>query len=157
MIKVVLAIAGSTALVCAPAAWADVLYLGGTGQQGAPTAAQMAWLVDGHIVSPGPQEQLVGIDYPADLWPFVGTLSLDRSVARGTSTLDDVIRGPGDEFTIAGVSQAAVVINYEKRRLVAAPPAPGKTIEFVTLGDTLQRQLQPDGQPSAATGSDENA
>ena len=36
MIKVPVAIAGTTALVCAPA---DVLYLGGTGQQGMPTQA----------------------------------------------------------------------------------------------------------------------
>lgn len=35
MIKVFVAVAGSSAWVCAPAGWADVLYLGGTGQQGA--------------------------------------------------------------------------------------------------------------------------
>lgn len=37
MKKSFVAIASTTVLVCAPAAWADVPYLGGTGQQGPST------------------------------------------------------------------------------------------------------------------------
>lgn len=134
MIKVFVAIAGTTALVCAPAAWGEVLYLGGTGQQGAPTQEQMAWLINDHIVSTTDPGELNGIDYPADLWPLVGTLSLDRSVLDGTNRLDETIRTADGAVTVVGVSQGAVVINYEKRRLLASPP-PNGDIEFVTLGD----------------------
>jgi hypothetical protein len=126
MIKVLVSVAGSAAVVCAPAAWADVLYLGGTGQQGRPTQDAMAWLVNDGIVDP---DKLVGINYPADLWPVVGPLSLDESVAKGTNRLDRAIPkadGP--------VSQGAVVINYEKRRLMKAPN-PRADVSFVTLGD----------------------
>lgn len=88
MIKVLVAIAGSTVLVCAPAAWADVLYLGGTGQQGTPTQAQMAWLIDGNIVPTDDPDELIGVGYPAQLWPVVGTLSLDRSVREPSGATD---------------------------------------------------------------------
>ena len=131
MIKVLVAVAGSTVVVCAPAAWADTFYLGGTGQQGAPTQKQMAWLVNDKIVEP---DKMVGIDYPAQLWPVVGTLSLDKSVRQGTGNLDGVIPGATGPVTVVGVSQGAVVINYEKRRLMAASDPRGD-IEFVTLGD----------------------
>lgn len=134
MIKVLVAIAGSTALVCAPAAWADVLYLGGTGQQGTPTQAQMTWLIDGNIVPTDDPDELIGVGYPAQLWPVVGTLSLDRSVRDGTNTLDAMIPGTEGPVTVVGVSQGAVVINYEKRRLAAAA-YPSGGISFITIGD----------------------
>jgi len=135
MIKAVFAVAGSAALVCAPAAWADVLYLGGTGQQGAPTQAQMAWLINDGLVPPDVQpDDLVGIDYPAELWPFIGTMSLGRSVRAGAETLDGAIASAGGPVTVVGASQGAVVINYEKRRL-AARSSPRDDIAFVTLGD----------------------
>jgi hypothetical protein len=134
MLKVLVAIAGSTAMVCAPAAWADVLYLGGTGQQDAPTKAGMAWLINEGIVTTTDPDDLVGVDYPADLWPLVGTLSLDKSVAAGTNTLDGLIPAADDPVTVVGVSQGAVVINYEKRRLMAESN-PRTDIDFVTLGD----------------------
>ncbi|GFG51460.1 PE-PPE domain-containing protein [Mycolicibacterium agri] len=135
MIKAVCAVAGSAALVCAPAAWADVLYLGGTGQRGAPTQAQMAWLINDGLVPPDLQpDDLVGIDYPADLWPFVGTMSLGRSVRAGAETLDGAIATAEGPVTVVGASQGAVVINYAKRRMAAAP-SPRDDIAFVTLGD----------------------
>jgi PE-PPE domain len=121
-------------MVCAPAAWADVLYLGGTGQQGAPTKAGMAWLINDGIVTTTDPDDLVGVDYPADLWPLVGTLSLDKSVAAGTNTLDGLIPAADGPVTVVGVSQGAVVINYEKRRLTAESN-PRTDIDFVTLGD----------------------
>jgi len=104
MVKVLVAIAGSTAMVCAPAAWAEVLYLGGTGQQGAPTKAGMAWLINEGIVTTTDSDDLVGVDYPADLWPLVGTLSLDKSVAAGTNTLDELIPAADGPVTVVGVS-----------------------------------------------------
>jgi hypothetical protein len=131
MIKVLVSVAGSAAVVCAPAAWADVLYLGGTGQQGRPTQDAMAWLVNDGIVDP---DKLVGINYPADLWPVVGPLSLDESVAKGTNRLDRAIPKADGPVTVVGVSQGAVVINYEKRRLMKAPN-PRADVSFVTLGD----------------------
>ena len=104
MVKVLVAIAGSTAMVCAPAAWADVLYLGGTGKQGAPTKAGMAWLINEGIVTTTDPDDLVGVDYPADLWSLVGTLSLDKSVAAGTNTLDELIPAADGPVTVVGVS-----------------------------------------------------
>lgn len=105
----------------------------------------MAWLINDGIVS---ADDLVGIDYPADLWPSVGRLSLDRSVEAGADTLDDAIKSADGPVTVVGVSQGAVVINYQKRRLMAASN-PRDDIEFVTLGDPtnsdggLQAKLPP--------------
>jgi len=134
MIKAVVAIAGSTAAVCAPAAWANTYVLGGTGQDGAPTQAQMQWLVTDGYVAP---DTLIGIDYPADLWPVTGPLTLDKSVTQGTDSLDEVLQGVTPETstptTVVGISQGAVVINYEKRRAAASDP--NDDITFVTLGD----------------------
>ncbi len=134
MIKVFLAVAGSTAVVCAPAAWANTYVLGGTGQMGAPTQAQMAFLINDGIVKP---DQMVGIDYPADLWPVTGTLSLDKSVRQGTNRLDDILKGviasTPTPTTVVGISQGAVVINYAKRRASASDKS--DDITFVTLGD----------------------
>ncbi len=131
MIKLVVAIAGSATMVCAPVAWADALYLGGTGQQGEPSQDQMAWLVNDGIVAP---DRLMGVAYPAQLWPVVGTTSLDKSVRQGTNTLDGAIGDATGPVTVVGVSQGAVVINYEKQRLMAES-APRSDISFVTLGD----------------------
>ena len=63
MLRVLVAIAGSTAMVCAPAAWADVLYLGGTGQQGAPTKAEMAWLINEGIPAADGPVTVVGVSH----------------------------------------------------------------------------------------------
>ena len=95
----------------------------------------MAWLVNDGIVAP---DTLVGVGCPADLWPFVGTLSLDKSVKDGTDSLDGLIPLAGGPVTVVGVSQGAVVINYEKRRLLAEPGARGD-LSFVTLGDPTNR------------------
>ena len=50
------------------------------------------------------------------------------------NTLDDVIPGTEGPVTVVGVSQGAVVINYEKRRLAAAS-YPSGDISFITIGD----------------------
>ncbi|RDH77974.1 PE-PPE domain-containing protein [Mycolicibacterium moriokaense] len=74
------------------------------------------------------------VAYPAQLWRVVGTLNLDQSVLAGTDSPDAVIPEAADPVTVVGVSQGAVVINYEERRLAAASVPPGH-ISFVTIGD----------------------
>ena len=131
MIKVVLATTAVAAVVCAPVAWADTFVLGGTGTVGAPTQLDMAFLITDGIVGP---DTMVGIDYPAQLWPLVGATTFDNSVLAGTYTLDYAINHAAGPATVVGISQGAVVINYEKRRLIAAYDPPSD-ITFVTLGD----------------------
>jgi hypothetical protein len=131
MIKVFLAMTAVAAVVCAPVAWADTFVLGGTGAVGAPTQGGMAFLITDGIVEP---DTMVGIDYPAQLWPLFGATTFDDSVLAGTYTLDYAINHAAGPATVVGISLGAVVINYEKRRLIAAYDPPFD-ITFVTLGD----------------------
>ena len=81
----------------------------------------------------GKPDKMVGVDYPAQLWPVVGTLSLDKSVREGTDSLDEILQDVSGKTTVVGISQGAVVINYAKRRASASEPT--DKITFVTLGD----------------------
>jgi hypothetical protein len=131
MIKVFLAMTAVAAVVCAPVAWADTFVLGGTGAVGAPTQGDMAFLITDGTVEP---DTMVGIDYPAQLWPLFGATTFDDSVLAGTYTLDYAINHAAGPATVVGISLGAVVINYEKRRLISAYDPPFD-ITFVTLGD----------------------
>ena len=131
MIKVFLAATAVAAVTCAPVARADTFVLGGTGEVGAPTQEDMAFLITDGIVRP---DTMIGIDYPAQLWPLIGATTFDDSVRWGIDTLDHAINHAVGAVTVVGISQGAVVINYEKRRLIAAPDSPSD-ITFVTLGD----------------------
>jgi hypothetical protein len=131
MIKVFLAVTAVAAVVCAPVARADTFVLGGTGARGAPSQEDMAFLITDGIVRP---DTMIGIDYPAQLWPLIGATTFDDSVLWGIYTLDHAINHAAGPATVVGISQGAVVINYEKRRLIAASDPPSD-ITFVTLGD----------------------
>ena len=68
-------------------------------------------------------------------------MTLDDSVAHGTNALDDDVQDvhrddPDEPITIVAMSQGAVVMNYEKRRLMAEPAADRPTdLTFVTIAD----------------------
>jgi hypothetical protein len=115
-----------------PVAGADTFILGGTnGVGGPPSQQEMQGLVEQGLI---PSDTLIGIDYPAQLWPFAGTMTLDASVRQGTDALDSFVRHSSGPITVVGTSQGAVVINYEKRRLMAQADRPDD-ITFVTIGD----------------------
>lgn len=126
-----LALVAITAVVCAPTAWADTYVLGGTNQIGAPTQPQMRYLIDDGYVAP---DTMIGIDYPAQLWPLSGTMALDPSVRAGTEALAAIVGATNGAITVVGTSQGAVVINYEKQRL-AASGSTRNDILFVTIAD----------------------
>lgn len=64
MTEVSVDIAGGAPLVCVPATWGDVLYLGGTGRQGAPTREQMARRIDDHAASTTDRREPGAVDWP---------------------------------------------------------------------------------------------
>jgi hypothetical protein len=134
-------LAATTAIgvaVSVPVAGATTFVVGGTNTVGAPSQASMQGLVTQKFI---PQDLLVGVDYPAQLWPASGTVTLDDSVGQGTEALDDDVQDlhrddPDEPITIVGISQGAVVMNYEKRRLMAEPAADRPTdVTFVTIAD----------------------
>jgi hypothetical protein len=134
-------LAATTAIgiaISVPIAGATTFVVGGTNTVGPPSQASMQGLVKQKFI---PQDQLVGVDYPAQLWPVSGTVTLDDSVAHGTDALDDDVQDvhrddPDEPITIVGISQGAVVMNYEKRRLMAEPAADRPTdLTFVTIAD----------------------
>ncbi|GAA2776052.1 PE-PPE domain-containing protein [Mycolicibacterium pallens] len=108
----------------------EALVVGGTGKS-VPSASMMHALYEQGIFSdPDP----TGVQYPAQLWPIRGKLTLDESVAVGVANLDSALVGADGPVTVVGLSQGAVVVNYEKRALMAQPDPPAD-ISFVTIGD----------------------
>nr|WP_313775069.1 PE-PPE domain-containing protein [Mycobacterium sp.] len=114
-------IAGATTLVVA----------GATGVGGKPSLAKMQALVDQGFIPP---DDLVGIDYPAQLWPVAGSITMDDSVAQGVDALDEEVQNTSGHITMVGISEGAVVLNYEKRRLMAQDDPP-QDVTFVTVSD----------------------
>ncbi len=93
----------------------------------------MHQLVEQGIISdPDP----VGVTYPADIWPLRGDLTLDQSVSVGVANLGAALTEASAPVVVVGISQGAVVVNYEKRALLTqADPPPPQNIVFVTIGD----------------------
>lgn len=136
----VLGTAVSIAMTGAPAAAAagmspapavpEVLVIGGSGNS-LPSEAMMHVLYEqGIFTDPDP----TGIRYPAQLWPIQGKLTLDESVAVGIANLDAALQASDGPVTVVALSQGAVVVNYEKRALMAQSDPPSD-ISFVTIGD----------------------
>jgi PE-PPE domain len=133
MTKALLA-AGAVAVLTmgVPIAGATTFVVGGTnGVGGKPSQGEMQGLVDQGFIPP---DDLVGIDYPAQLWPVSGSVTLDDSVAQGVAALDEQVQHTSGPITIVGTSQGAVVLNYEKRRLMAQANPP-QDVTFVTIAD----------------------
>lgn len=108
----------------------QVFVVGGTGTS-LPSARMMHALYEqGIFRDPDP----VGVEYPAQLWPLRGKLTLDQSVAVGVANLDAALAASDGPVTVVGLSQGAVVVNYEKRALMEQPDPPAD-ISFVTIGD----------------------
>lgn len=108
----------------------DVLVVGGSGNS-MPSQKMMHVLFEQGIFSdPDP----TGVRYPAQLWPIRGKLTLDQSVAVGVANLDAALAASDGPVTVVALSQGAVVVNYEKRALMAQPNPPSD-ISFVTIGD----------------------
>ncbi|GAY19209.1 PE-PPE domain-containing protein [Mycobacterium sp. shizuoka-1] len=126
----------AVALADAPAdpAAGEVLVVGGTGTSMPSERMMHALYEQGIFGDPDP----VGVRYPAQLWPFRGKLTLDRSVAIGVANLDSAVADADGPVTVVGLSQGAVVVNYEKRALMAQPDPPAD-ISFVTIGDPTNR------------------
>ncbi len=110
----------------------EALVVGGTGN-GTPSQEMMHQLVEQGIISdPDP----VGVAYPADIWPLRGDLTLDQSVSVGVANLGAALSEASGPVVVVGISQGAVVVNYEKSALLAqADPPPPQNIVFVTIGD----------------------
>lgn len=128
------ALTGSPAAAAAgtspPPVVPEVLVVGGSGNS-LPSAAMMHVLYEQGIFSdPDP----TGIRYPAQLWPIRGKLTLDESVAVGVANLDAALQASEGPVTVVALSQGAVVVNNEKRALMAQPNPP-TDISFVTIGD----------------------
>src|SRR4051794_37201939 len=80
--------------VAIPIARATTFVVGGTnGVGGKPSQGEMQGLVSQGFIPP---DDLVGIDYPAQLWPVSGSVTLDDSVAQGVDALDEEVQNtPG--------------------------------------------------------------
>lgn len=108
----------------------EALVVGGTGN-GTPSEEMMHQLVEQGIISdPDP----VGVSYPADIWPLRGDLTLDQSVSVGVANLGAALSAASGPVVVVGISQGAVVVNYEKSALLAQADPP-QNIMFVTIGD----------------------
>lgn len=119
--------------LAAPIAQATTFVVGGTnGVGGPPSLGEMQGLVNQGFIPA--DDDLVGIDYPAQLWPVSGSITLDDSVDEGVRNLDDEVQHATGPIAIVGTSQGAVVINYEKRRLMAQDDPP-QDITFYTVAD----------------------
>ncbi|WP_205765440.1 PE-PPE domain-containing protein [Mycolicibacterium austroafricanum] len=114
----------------------EAFVVGGTGN-GTPSDQMMYQLFEqGIIIDPNP----VGVTYPADIWPLRGELTLDQSVAVGVANLGAALAESSGPVVVVGISQGAVVVNYEKSALVAqADPHPPQDLVFVTIGDPTNR------------------
>jgi|GEM_PF-2535328 len=81
---------------------------------------------------------LVPVQWPAQLSPFNGTLTLDQSVKVGVANLDAAIRDPantGPQIVVT-VSGTTLVADEEMQFLAKDPTAPAKDqLSFVLLGD----------------------
>jgi hypothetical protein len=118
--------------IAIPVALATTFVVGGTnGVGGKPSQGEMQGLVNQGFIPP---DDLVGIDYPAQLWPVSGSVTLDDSVAQGVDALDEEVQKTPGHITMVGTSQGAVVLNYEKRRLMAQDNPP-QDVTFVTVAD----------------------
>ncbi|MEN4479486.1 PE-PPE domain-containing protein [Mycolicibacterium cosmeticum] len=110
----------------------EALVVGGTGNS-TPSTQMMRELYDQGIVS---DPQPTGVSYPADLWPLRGNLTLDQSVQIGVANLEAELNAASGPVTVVGISQGALVVNYEKRALMErADSAAAQGISFVTIGD----------------------
>jgi len=116
-----------------PVAGATTYVVGGTnGVGGGPSLAELHGYVAQGFVPADPNT--FGIDYPAQLWPVSGTVTLDDSVHQGLETLDDKVQSTDGPITLVGTSQGAVVLNYEKLRLMAEDKPP-PDVTFITVAD----------------------
>ena len=100
---------------------------------------------------PGASYNPVAVITPEEWAPQHGTLSLDQSIAIGTTNLDNCIKASnceyntdvgsaapagGDEFVVFGYSQSATIGTLEKRALAAQyPDEGGPDVSFVFIGN----------------------
>ncbi|CAN5342446.1 hypothetical protein BH09ACT8_BH09ACT8_32620 [soil metagenome] len=93
------------------------------------------------------QCQIVPITTPQELFPLVGTLTLDESVRQGFDIVDaavaDQLRSdPTGHLVIAGGSQGAIITALEKAELADQPDAPpADQVEFILFDN----QTRPNG------------
>lgn len=110
----------------------EALVVGGTGN-GMPSDQMMHQLFDQGIIS---DADPTGISYPAEFWPLKGHLTLDQSVSAGVASLGAELGQASGPVVVVGISQGAVIVNYEKSVLMAQEESPSPhDIVFVTIGD----------------------
>ncbi len=80
--------------------------------------------------------QLTSLPTPEQLAPFLGTLTLDKSVAQGVTDLNGALLNyllshPDEPVVINGTSQSAVIASIEKRNLAKASDEIKALLQFV--------------------------
>lgn len=116
------------------------LIMGGTGFPLFP--ARVLAIIDSAYIQPlfGPNTPL-GQYTPEEWWPFIGSLTLDQSIAQGVTLLNNGINAQlqsGNDVVVFGYSQSASVATQEIRALMALPPglAPDPSrLAFTLIGN----------------------
>lgn len=85
----------------------------------------------------GDENTFVGLEWPGQMTPFNGTLTLQQSVDVGTVNIMKAIEeNPDDDLIVVGASGSTLAVNEVMRLLAHDPNAPGADrISFVVLGD----------------------
>ena len=155
-----------TSIIAATAiAATTALIMGGTGNPLSTEKDTLSYVqkylgmaVDNYIAPsgvatppPGESYNPVAVITPEEWAPEHGTLSLDQSIAIGTTNLDNCIKATdceyntdvgsaapaaGDRFVVFGYSQSATIGTLEKRALAAQyPDGGGPNVSFVFIGN----------------------
>lgn len=110
----------------------------------APAFAASAFTVRGtDILSPGdsPETIVPGIFAGYDVAPIdygASPLGIDRSAREAAAAVGRAVDGTDGDMIVAGFSQGAIAVAYEKQRLMALPPEQrpaADELTFVTVGD----------------------
>ncbi|BBX98775.1 PE family protein [Mycobacterium lacus] len=126
----------------APAAMAaaDVaLIMGGTGMP-IPSPTYIADVVARYI--PFAPDETIGLVTPEELYPITGvkSLTLQISVEEGLTILNDTLiprLAAGDNVTVFGYSQSAVIASLEMQRLISEGAPYQSQLTFVLTGNEM--------------------
>ncbi len=122
------------------------LIMGGTGLPNPAVFPRYVPNVESYYIAPNTSCQvascqLVVVRTPEQFFPFIGTMTYDRSVAAGVIDLNTALQNqlsnhPGDSVVIFGYSQSAEIATVEKRNFVNDPTAPPTDqVSFVLIGN----------------------
>lgn len=123
------------------AATTTAVIMGGSGSP-IPDPAYVSNVLAKYIVPRLSDPNVQALFTPEGLYPLFGPkdLTLDVSVARGVTALDNAIQqqlAAGNPVTVLGLSQSAVVASLEMARLDPAGVPSSLPISFTLLGDPM--------------------